>query len=246
MMRARAASQAHVEPASNGDRRPSAGLPVDEVVRASWNRCINTYLLDPQETKRPNMVERADLQARRERLGVVLAIARIEMEGLGKLMEHSEYSIMLTDRDGVILSYVGDPGFSATARRCGFREGVMWSEREMGTNGMGTCLMTQRSVLIHRTDHFLQQNTQLTCSAAPIFDMRGQLLAALDISGASSHTQTHTLALVDMAAQNVENRALLGACGEFHLLRFHRCAEFVSTPGEGVLAFDDTINCALK
>jgi len=109
----------------------------------------------------------------------------------------------------------------------------------MGTNGMGTCLTAQRSVAIHRTDHFLEQNTQLTCSAAPIFDMRGQLLAALDISGAAANTQTHTLALVDMAAQNVENRAFLGACKEFHLVRFHRCAEFVSTPGEGVLAFDE-------
>ena len=239
MMRTRPAVQGHTDPVANALRRHGAGVPVDEVVRASWNRCINTYSLDPQETRRPTMVERADLQARRERLGVVLAIARIEMEGLGKLMEHSEYSIMLTDRDGVILSYVGDPGFSAIARRCGFREGVMWSEREMGTNGMGTCLMTQRSVVIHRTDHFLAQNTQLTCSAAPIFDMRGQLLAALDISGASSNTQTHTLALVDLAAQNVENRVFLGACKEFHVLRFHRCAEFVSTPGEGVVAFDD-------
>jgi transcriptional regulator of acetoin/glycerol metabolism len=239
MMRTRPSAQGHADQVGNAVRRNGAGLPIDEVVRASWNRCINTYSLDPQETRRPTMVERADLQARRERLGVVLAIARIEMEGLGKLMEHSEYSIMLTDRDGVILSYVGDPGFSAIARRCGFREGVMWSEREMGTNGMGTCLMTQRSVVIHRTDHFLAQNTQLTCSAAPIFDMRGQLLAALDISGASSHTQTHTLALVDLAAQNVENRAFLGACKEFHVLRFHRCAEFVSTPGEGVVAFDD-------
>jgi transcriptional regulator of acetoin/glycerol metabolism len=220
-------------------RRHTAGLPADDIVRASWNRCINTYSLDPGETRRPNTVERADLTARRERLGMVLTIARIEMEGLGKLMEHSEYSIMLTDRDGVILSYIGDPGFSGTARRCGFREGVLWSEREMGTNGMGTCLTAQRSVVIHRTDHFLEQNTQLTCSAAPIFDMRGQLLAALDISGAAAHTQTHTLALVDMAAQNVENRAFLGACKELHLVRFHRCAEFVSTPGEGVLAFDD-------
>jgi len=214
-------------------------LPADEIVRASWNRCINTYALDPGAVKRPNTVERADLSARRERLGMVLSIARIEMEGLGKLMEQSEYSIMLTDRDGVILSYIGDPGFSATAQRCGFREGVLWSEREMGTNGMGTCLTAQRSVVIHRTDHFLEQNTQLTCSAAPIFDMRGQLLAALDISGASSSTQTHTLALVDMAAQNVENRAFLGACKELHLVRFHRCAEFVSTPGEGMLAFDE-------
>src|SRR5205085_10731674 len=87
--------------------------------------------------------------------------------------------------------------------------------------------------------HFLAQNTQLTCSAAPIFNMRGELLAALDISGASSSPQPHTLALVDMAAQNVENRTLLSACKEFHVVRFHRCPEFVSTPGEGVLAFDD-------
>src|ERR1700683_1076193 len=239
MMRARPSAQGNADPVGSAMRRHGTGLPVDEVVRASWNRCINTYSLDPQETRRPITVDHADLQARRERVCVVLAIARIEMEGLGKLMEHSEYSIMLTDRDGVILSYVGDPGFSATARRCGFREGVMWSEREMGTNGMGKCLMTQCSVVIHRTDHFLEQHPQLTCSAAPIFDMRGQLLAALDISGSSAHTQTHTLALVDMAAQNVENRAFLGACREFNLLRFHRCAEFVSTPGGGVLAFDD-------
>jgi sigma-54 dependent transcriptional regulator, acetoin dehydrogenase operon transcriptional activator AcoR len=109
----------------------------------------------------------------------------------------------------------------------------------MGTNGMGTCLTARRPVVIHRTDHFLAQNMQLTCSAAPIFDMRGELIAALDISGASSNPQSHTLALVDMAAQNVENRTLLSACKDFHLVRFHRCAEFVSTPGEGVLAFDD-------
>ncbi len=239
MMRARPGIHGHAELAGNVARRHGLELPISEVVRASWNRCLTSYALDPHEIRRPSMVDRADLQARRERLGVLLSIARIEMEGLGKLMEHSEYSIMLTDRDGVILSYVGDAGFSATARRCGFREGVTWSEREMGTNGMGTCLMTRNSVVIHRADHFLEQNMQLTCSAAPIFDMRGELLAALDISGASSNTQTHTLALVDMAAQNVENRTFLSACKDFNLVRFHRCAEFVSTPGEGVLAFDD-------
>src|SRR5579862_5700690 len=239
MMRARPASHSHADHIGNLVRRHGAELPITDLVRSSWSRCLNAYALDPQETKRPNSVEAADLQARQDRLGVLLGIARIEMEALGKLIKHSEYSIMLTDRDGVILSYVGDTGFSATARRSGFREGVMWSEREMGTNGMGTCLTARRPVVIHRTDHFLAQNTALTCSAAPIFDMRGELLAALDISGASSNLQSHTLALVDMAAQNVENRILLSACKELHLVRFHLCREFVSTPGEGVLAFDD-------
>ena len=239
MMRARSASHTHADHIGNLIRRHGSDQPITEVVRNSWSRCLHTYALDPQEVRRPNSVEQADLQLRRERLGVLLGIARIEMEALGKLIKHSEYSIMLTDRDGVILNYVGDSGFSATARRSGFREGVMWSEREMGTNGMGTCLTEGHSVVIHRTDHFLAQNTQLTCCAAPIFDMRGELLAALDISGASSNPQSHTLALVDMAAQNVENRTLLSACKDLHLVRFHRCAEFVSTPGEGVLAFDE-------
>jgi len=240
MMRARPAAHNQADLIGSLVRRHGAEVPITDIVRTSWSRCLNNFALDPQETRRPNSVERADLQARRERLGVLLSIARIEMEALGKLIKHSEYSIMLTDRDGVILTYVGDTGFSATARRCGFREGVMWSEREMGTNGMGTCLTARRPVVIHRTDHFLAQNTALTCSAAPIFDMRGELLAALDISGASANPQSHTLALVDWAAQNVENRTLLSAaCKDLHLVRFHRCAEFVSTPGEGLLAFDD-------
>ncbi len=239
MIRARPASHSAADLIGSLVRRHGAELPISEVVRSSWSRCVDNYALDPDEKKRPNSVENADLQARRERLGVLLDIARIEMEALGKLIRHSEYSIVLTDRDGVILNCLGDSGFSVTARRCGLREGVMWSEQEMGTNGMGTCLTARRPVVIHRTDHFLAQNTQLTCSAAPIFDMRGELLAALDISGASANFQSHTLALVDMAAQNVENRTLLAACKDFHLVRFHNCPEFVSTPGEGVLAFDD-------
>jgi transcriptional regulator of acetoin/glycerol metabolism len=239
MMRARPIAHTQADLIGSLVRRHGGDQPITEVVRTSWSRCLNNYALDPQELKRPNSVERADLQARRERLAVLLSIARIEMEALGKLIKHSEYSIMLTDRDGVILSYLGDTGFSATARRSGFREGVMWSEREMGTNGMGTCLTARRPVVIHRTDHFLAQNTALTCCAAPIFDMRGELLAALDISGSSSNPQSHTLALVELAAQNVENRTFLSACRNLHLVRFHRCAEFVSTCGEGVLAFDE-------
>jgi sigma-54 dependent transcriptional regulator, acetoin dehydrogenase operon transcriptional activator AcoR len=238
-MRLRLASRGHAELVQSAVRGSLNGLEIDEAVRCSWNRCLTTYALDALQPKKPPTVERGDLRQRKERLGSLLSIARIEMASLARLMQHTQYGIMLTDWDGVIVSYAGEPGFSDTARRSGFREGVIWSERELGTNGMGTCLVTQRPIVIHRRDHFLVQNTQLTCSAAPIFDMQGKLLATLDISGASSRAQTHTLALVDIAAQNIENRALLEACKKFGVLRFHRWAEFVSTPGEGVLAFDE-------
>ena len=102
MMRARPAAHSHADLIGTLIRRHGAEQPITEVVKNSWSRCLNNYALDPQEIRRPNSVERADLQARRERLGVLLSIARIEMEALGKLIRHSEYSIMLTDRDGVI------------------------------------------------------------------------------------------------------------------------------------------------
>ena len=238
-MRLRLDSQGHARLIESTVRGLADTATIGQVVRRSWSRCLSTYSLDPSEIKKPVIVERSELETRSERMGAMLPIARIEMLGLSRQMAHTQYGIMLTDQDGVILSYVGDPAFSMTARRSGFREGAIWSEQELGTNGMGTCLMTRQPIVIHRSDHFLVQNTDLTCSAAPIFDMQGRVVAALDISGCSTGAQTHTLALVEIAAQNIENRALLHACKPYFALRFHRCAEFVSTPGEGVLAFDE-------
>jgi len=239
-MRPRQDVQGHARLIESAMHGQVIGQEIDQAVRHSWSRCLGTYSLDPLQSKKPIIVERGDLQARRDRIGSLLPIARVEMLGLSRQMQHSQYGIMLTDRDGVILCYTGDPGFSDTARRSGFREGAIWSERELGTNGMGTCLMMQRSVIIHRNDHFLVQNTGLTCTAAPIFDMRGEIIAALDISGSSDQPQMHTLALVEIAALNIENRALLEAARPHYILRFHPFPEFVSTPGEGVLVFDET------
>src|ERR1700759_1446834 len=114
MLRARPASHGAADLIGSLVRRHGGESPISDIVRSSWSRCVNNYALDPNERRRPNSVERDDLQARCERLGVLLDIARIEMEALGKLIRHSEYSIVLTDRDGVILNCLGESGFSVT------------------------------------------------------------------------------------------------------------------------------------
>ena len=76
MMRTRAASHNGPDPIANLVRRHGAELPISDVVRSSWSRCLNAFALDPHEIRHPHSVERADLQARRERLGVLLSIAR--------------------------------------------------------------------------------------------------------------------------------------------------------------------------
>jgi len=104
-------------------------------------------------------------------------------------------------------------------------------------------LVEQKPIVIHRAEHFLTRNIDLTCSAAPIFDPQGQLVAVLDISGCSTMAQQHSQVLVHMASQMIENRVFLGSFRDHYLVRFHSRPEFVSTLGEGILTFDEGGRC---
>jgi len=159
----------------------------------------------------------------------------VEMAALARLL-NAPVGVMLTDHEGVILGYTGAANFAEIARRAGLREGAIWSEAAQGTNGMGTCLAIREPVLIEADEHFLARNVALTCCGAPILDSSGQLVGALNISGHLRLSAAPTLALVRLAVQNIENRALLAQHRRQHLLRFHPHREFISTAGEGILA----------
>src|SRR5450755_3882060 len=105
VMRLRLESRGHAELVQSAVRGCLSVLVIDEAVRCSWNRCLTSYALDAVRPKKPTTVERSELLARKERLGSLLSIAKIEMAGLARLMQHSQYGIMLTDWDGVIVSY---------------------------------------------------------------------------------------------------------------------------------------------
>jgi len=211
---------------------------VHELVRRSWARCLAEYSLDPARPRSPVQVDRYELSRRRAQAGAALAITEVEMRNLhARLNDH--FGVVLTDPDGVILSYLADPAFDREARAWGFRVGAVWSEAEQGTNGMGTCIASRAPIIVDRRDHFLSQNTALTCCAVPILDGTGALVGALDVSGRVSLSRGAMLALLDIAAQNIENRLLLSAAAPHYLLRFHPHAAFVSTPGEGLLTIDE-------
>src|SRR2546430_503753 len=172
-------------------RNGGSGAP--EYVKRSWRRCLDEYGLDPDSSPDPVVVSRQDLLARKERNLELVSFADVEMANLYQQLAGSGYSIILTDRDGVLLSYYGDPSFKRAASRTGLVPGAAWSERHGGTNGMGTCLHERAPVIVHREQHFLTRNTGLTCCAAPVFDPRGDLVAVLDASGESDRAQSQAI-----------------------------------------------------
>ncbi|MDD4880623.1 MAG: sigma-54-dependent Fis family transcriptional regulator [Gallionellaceae bacterium] len=214
-------------------------VEVMPAIARSWNRCVHDFGLDPIRDEPLVVLESRQLKARQEKLARLRAIAQGEMATLYQQLAGSGFSVLLTDSDGVVLDLLGDPSFTDTATECGMMEGVVWSERYQGTNGMGTCAIEQRPILIHHNEHFLTRNVGLTCSAAPIFDHEGSLLAVLDASSFSHMAQQHTLVLVNMSAQMIENRVFLCRFRDHYALRFHSRPEFIGTLWEGALALDE-------
>jgi len=209
-------------------------------ITQSWIRCLDEYRLDPGTCAEPEVVSSADLHKRRERLADIHAVAKVEMANLYQQLAGSGYAIMLTDRDGVLLNYFGDPAFTHAASKTGLMPGAVWSERAQGTNGMGTCLFEQCPVTVHQDEHYLCRNTGLSCAAAPIFDNEGELVGVLDASGESRLAQQHTLALISMSVQMIENRVFLHQFRDDFILRFHNRPEFVGTLSEGAIALSVT------
>ncbi|HKX94382.1 MAG TPA: GAF domain-containing protein, partial [Methylibium sp.] len=231
-------AQAHARRILDAVRQGARAAGDDDVMASSWTRCLNEHRLHPDHPRRPSVVSAAELAERQNRLADVLDCARYEMSTLYQQLGDGESAVVLTDTDGVILHMVSSSAFAADVTALGFHVGAVWSEAEAGTNGMGTCLVAATPVAVQREDHFFTELTSLTCSAVPVFDPQGQMTAVLDVTSRSSLQQQHSLVLLGMTAQMIENRLMEQRFPEAHLLHFHSRPEFVYTLHEGRLALD--------
>ena len=210
-----------------------------DAVAHSWARCIKEHGLDPSQARRPPVLGSTDLPTRQRRMAAVIDCARYEMTTLYQQLGDPELAVVLTDTDGVILHMVTSQEFERLAQPLGLEVGAVWSEAEVGTNGMGTCVVEAGPVVVQQADHFLSQYTGLTCSAVPIYDPAGHMTAVLDVSSRSVQPQKHLL-LLGMTARMIENRLIDMRFRDAHPIHFHSRPEFVYTLHEGKLVVDDS------
>ncbi|TKC81338.1 sigma-54-dependent Fis family transcriptional regulator [Trinickia terrae] len=159
------------------------------------------------------------------------------METLHAQIVDTQSMVLLTNQHGVILHSLGDSDFIEKANRVALCPGVSWSETDRGTNAIGTALVDSEPTIVHADEHFLRANHFITCSCAPIADPFGRTIGALDVSGDARGFHKHTLALVRMSAQMIENHLFANQFADAVRIRFHARAEFVGTLFEGLAAF---------
>ncbi|WP_075257878.1 sigma-54-dependent Fis family transcriptional regulator [Herbaspirillum camelliae] len=212
------------------------GVPDLQAIERSHQRSSSYGITRGQ---RPDLdsLSRADLAQTLEANQTLSGHARPVMETLYDQIRNTHSMVILSDAEGTILHTLGDSDFLAKADRVALGPGGRWSEQLRGTNAIGTALFEQKPTTVHAQQHYLDANRFLTCSAAPIFDHRGQVLGVLDVSGECGSFHKHTMALVRMSAQMIENHLLAGSFPDCITLHFHSRAEFVGTLVEGIVSF---------
>jgi sigma-54 dependent transcriptional regulator, acetoin dehydrogenase operon transcriptional activator AcoR len=184
----------------------------------------------------PLLCSELDLAREQNRRLCVHAAPVIHM--LFEQIADTESMIVLADARGTILHSVGDDDFLGRAGKVALAPGENWAEHSKGTNAIGTALFEAVPTLVHAQEHFIHANAFLTCSAAPIFDLHGNMLGVLDVTSDQRGYHQHTMGLVRMSARLIENHWLLDDCARRLRLHFHSRAECVGTLLEGIVVLE--------
>jgi len=178
-------------------------------IRASWERSLTHHGIDPSKPAPVQVLTVTELREHTQPIEQFLRIAKAGTRHLHRQVGNLGYSTLLCNASGVTVHCLGDERFDRQWKEAGLFLGAVWSERQEGTCGVGTALVEQIPLTIHKDEHFRVKNTNLTCSCAPIMGPSGKLMGLIDVSSLHSpdpkSSQSIALELAIRAARMIES-----------------------------------------
>lgn len=228
--------------------RVAAGQPSarDDLVLNSWLRCLNDYRLDPSQRGQAHIVTAPVLREHQQQAEELIRISSSALEHLYEQVAGHDYVLLLSDARGISVAHYRNPKLDPALREAGLYLGSDWQEARAGTCAVGAALVGRRPITVHQDDHFDAAHIGLTCSAAPVFDTLGELVAVVDISQLRSavprSSQQLARHLVIATARRVELANLMSRSEGHWLLRLSRSPDFIDSDPEAAIAVDGAGN----
>ncbi len=196
----------------------------------SWRRCRN--MLDPFSKTLP-YVSAEELNAKLEKNALLVKIAYPYLVKFYECLSGTNHQFMLADRDGCQLKVIneGDVLNEMTATK-GFTNGKLYSEEAMGTNGIGTCLVLKKPVMIRGPEHFHALFNNVACYGAPIYGpATHELIGCINITGPLECYDPLIMGMLSAAVSGIEK--------EFELTKVNNMLNFISDNStSGILLID--------
>jgi hypothetical protein len=137
------------------------------------------------------------------------------LRGLQETLADEPVSLMLTDAEGIVLNRVCEERTLAAALDGTYlAPGFAYSEREVGTNGLGLALADRAPSLVRGDEHFCTALRGYTCAAAPVVDpVDGGLVGSVNLTTWSDKSDGLLLALAQTAAGHTSTLMLARSRG---------------------------------
>ncbi|MBT2466955.1 GAF domain-containing protein [Streptomyces sp. ISL-66] len=213
-----------------GDRPPTAPRPE---IAESWRRMLAGGV-HPDRDTRSRVLSAAETEERRQ-VSPLRDLLPVLREGLLPSLDEALHIMVVADADGRLLWREGHTSILRKADRLGFAVGADWDEAVVGTNGVGTALVTRRPVQVFSAEHFVSSHHDWTCAGAPVRDPRdGQLLGVIDVSGPLATMHPATLAWVSSVARLAERELRIRHLESLERLRSVAAPLLARQPGRAV------------
>ncbi len=173
------------------------------VIEESWGRMLRRGV-DPDNDVRAGLLSLEELEERRRTTALADVLPELR-QGLVSIADAAQHIMVVADTEGRVLWREGSSAVLRKADGHGFELGADWTEATVGTNGVGTPLVTRRPVQVFSAEHFVRTHHNWTCAGSPVTDPRdGRLIGVVDVSGPLDTMHPATLALVHSVTRLAE------------------------------------------
>ncbi|WP_104401902.1 sigma-54-dependent Fis family transcriptional regulator [Vibrio penaeicida] len=210
------------------------------IIESSWRRCRDAGLAHTS-TPQIEMSSESDFGLSLDKHhGLLQTTQQKVLPFYDNLLSNSNCLVMLADTTGQVLSSWGEQRFFQENQPHVFDHGVHWQEGLIGTNAIGTALETGSIVQVFHDEHFLASNRFMTGSAAPLFDAERRMTGVLSISSDTYMPTAHTLGMVKLMSQAIENQLIVSRFNSDHFLFwFNTSEENIDSQWSSLLVFNE-------
>lgn len=210
---------------------------INPEITEAWKRCAADGV-DPLAGRNEFILDKVRLREMLENHQELIDLARPFMNNLYKFVAGSGFIVLLCDEHGYIMATVGDRDVNGDTDELNFEIGALWTEEEIGNNGVGTSLVMRRPLQVTGFEHFCRKHHKWTCSGSPIFNEDREMIGILEMSGPVEKTHLHTLGMVVAATEAIEHQMQIHRQNRELIMLNKRMYSILNSVSDGVIIID--------